>query len=179
MKLKDKLLLEQLISKYSKYDILSTLNESNIDNMSESEIFDLLDEMFNKYVPASGMADTYGGEILRAFARIYYRCYNDGDVPFVGYGNETCNSSYRFLYNAGAPGFEKQYPSQSDYDEWYKHLKQNLKPFYMWISDEKHNHFFTEKNYKDSRIPTDEDLRDAMADEWEDDEIDEYYDDED
>ena len=55
------------------------------------------EELFDKYVPAMGIAETVGGEILRAMTRILYRFYNDGDMVGVGYGNETVNSSDRYL----------------------------------------------------------------------------------
>jgi len=48
-------------------------------------------------VPSSGKADTLEGEILRAYNRLAYRFYNDGDIYFMDYGEETCGSSYNFL----------------------------------------------------------------------------------
>ena len=55
------------------------------------------ESLWDKYVPSMGMAETVGGEILRAMSRIIYRFFNDGDMVGVGYGNETCNSSDRYL----------------------------------------------------------------------------------
>ena len=46
------------------------------------------DELFDKYVPACGKANTLGGEIVRAINRIVYRYYNDGDTVDRYYGNE-------------------------------------------------------------------------------------------
>lgn len=46
------------------------------------------DELFEKYVPACGKANTLGGEIVRAINRIVYRYYNDGDTIDRYYGNE-------------------------------------------------------------------------------------------
>ena len=37
------------------------------------------------------------GEIVRAISRIGYRNFNDGDHIGVGYGNETCNASARYI----------------------------------------------------------------------------------
>ncbi len=54
-------------------------------------------ELFDKLVPASGKAETIGGEMLRAINRLVYRYYNDGDIVIQGYGIETCMSSYLFL----------------------------------------------------------------------------------
>lgn len=46
------------------------------------------DELFDKYVPACGKANTLGGEIVRAINRIVYRYYNDGDTVDRYYGND-------------------------------------------------------------------------------------------
>lgn len=54
-------------------------------------------ELFNAYVPVCGKADTVKGEVLRAFARIECRYYNDGDCIGTDYGNETCNAPARYL----------------------------------------------------------------------------------
>lgn len=56
-----------------------------------------INEMFDLYVPASGKAETVGGEIVRAVERICYRNYNDGDCIGVGYGKHTCNAPARYL----------------------------------------------------------------------------------
>ena len=60
---------------------------------------DVLNELFEISVPNSGKASTVGGEIVRAAVRVIYRCLNDGDVPFMGYGIETCGGSYAYLIN--------------------------------------------------------------------------------
>lgn len=52
---------------------------------------------FEELVPDEGKATTVAGEIIRAFSRIGYRWYNDGDRIGIGYGNETCNDAARFL----------------------------------------------------------------------------------
>ena len=56
-----------------------------------------LGKLFDQYVPFTGKANTVGGEIVRAIARIGYRNFNDGDHIGVGYGNETCNAPARYL----------------------------------------------------------------------------------
>jgi hypothetical protein len=68
-----------------------------------NNITNALDETFfsslrDKLVPACGAAQTVAGEIIRAMDRLIYRYWNDGDMVGQGYGNETCNSSYRYLY---------------------------------------------------------------------------------
>lgn len=53
--------------------------------------------LFDKYVPGSGSCETLGGEILRAVGKTCYRYYNDGDLSWEDYGNETVNYCVRFL----------------------------------------------------------------------------------
>lgn len=66
------------------------------------------DEMYDKYVPARGKADTLGGEILRAINRIVYKFYNDGDTVARFYSSDY-NHSYgaeKFLQKY-VPGYER------------------------------------------------------------------------
>lgn len=56
-----------------------------------------MDELFDELVPSCGKAETEAGEIVRAFSRIAYRYFNDGDKLGIGYGNETCNAAGRYL----------------------------------------------------------------------------------
>ena len=55
------------------------------------------DELYDKYVPARGKASTVGGEIVRAFCRINYRWFNDGDYAGYGYGLETAGPACTYL----------------------------------------------------------------------------------
>ena len=56
-----------------------------------------LEDLFDVLVPSEGKAETEAGEILRAYNRVAYRYYNDGDVLGVDYGNETVNAPARYL----------------------------------------------------------------------------------
>lgn len=58
-----------------------------------------INELFDELVPFQGKCETLAGEIIRAFCRINYRFFNDGDRIGIGYGNETCNAPARFLSN--------------------------------------------------------------------------------
>lgn len=58
---------------------------------------DRMEELFDELVPSYGKADTEAGEIVRAYNRIAYRYFNDGDKLGIGYGNETCNAAGRYL----------------------------------------------------------------------------------
>ena len=66
-----------------------------------ASVVDKLDFLHSNFVPTSGMADTQGGEMIRAMMRIMYRDYNDGDVFYMGYGLETCGSSAAYLMSKG------------------------------------------------------------------------------
>lgn len=48
---------------------------------------DKFNELYEKYIPSMGKADTLGGEILRSINRIVYRYYNDGDTIDIYGGN--------------------------------------------------------------------------------------------
>ena len=65
--------------------------------MMKTESENRFNEIFEKLVPNCGMAETLGGEIVRAVSRIGYRYYNDGDMAWEGYGRETVNPAVRFL----------------------------------------------------------------------------------
>lgn len=59
------------------------------------------EELFDKLVPADGMADTYAGELLRAASKLYYRYFNDGDeasccMP-LSMKDSSVASAYAFL----------------------------------------------------------------------------------
>lgn len=66
-----------------------------LDIILESKINDLTEQ----YVCSEGKCETLAGEILRAYNRIIYRYYNDGDVAGEGYGRETVNPALRFLFS--------------------------------------------------------------------------------
>lgn len=56
-----------------------------------------LSKLFDKLVPATGVASTNAGEVVRAVNRVIYRYYNDGDKFFEGYGIQTCGPSVLWL----------------------------------------------------------------------------------
>lgn len=61
------------------------------------EVREQMNAWFEEHVPSCGKSESMGGEVCRAFARINYRYYNDGDRIGQGYGNETCNAAARYL----------------------------------------------------------------------------------
>lgn len=58
---------------------------------------DILEKIFDEYVPASGKSDIVAVELARAYAKISGRWYNDGDVLFIGYGIETCGRPFNYI----------------------------------------------------------------------------------
>ena len=143
-------------------------------NKSANDRIDNLDNTYfntlrDKYVPASGAADTEAGEIIRAMDRLIYRFWNDGDKVGFGYGNETCNSSYRYLYRK----IGTLCPSLACVDDDYRYFDlladtaENVKTYLT-----NHPESFNTPNTEDSRIASPEDY-DYYDDEDEDDEYDE------
>ena len=125
---------------------------------------DFFDSLRDIYVPACGPADTLGGEIIRAMDRVIYRYFNDGDKVFVGYGNETVNSSYRFLYEkmdecADLDGA----PDDETYEKCLVTLAEDVKRFLEGLSVWD----FCAKNEEDSRVASEEDLEAAREEEYE------------
>lgn len=62
-----------------------------------SNAIETINAVADVVMPATGKADTEGGEVVRAICRIGYRWLNDGDMLAVDYGNETCNPAGRYL----------------------------------------------------------------------------------
>lgn len=133
------------------------------------------EELFEKYVPSMGTANTVGGEILRAMARIIHRFYNDGDMVGVGYGNETVNSSDRYLCDT-VPG----YKSLDGFAEWEEddyeaRMLVNRRRVFNYLQEDGKETFGME-NTSDSREPSPEDYErerewvreNDMGDDWED-----------
>lgn len=133
-------------------------------------IFDRLDDLHDRYVPGSGPADTVGGELLRATERLVYRYYNDGDKVGEGYGNETCNSSYRYLYRHADNIPVLGNCSDQEYEDRLKELVTTA----LELLDS-HPDLFKEHNSEDSRKPEPEDLQYEDYEDYED----EGYEDED
>ena len=120
-----------------------------LDIILESKINDLTEQ----YVCTEGKCETLAGEILRAFNRIIYRYYNDGDVAGEGYGRETVNPAVRFLFSQ-LPSikqfFEINYYDKSlyyiDYD--YETILNKI-GFMILDHFENHPELFTQINYFD------------------------------
>ena len=115
------------------------------------------EQLWDEYVPSMGTAETVGGEILRAMSRIIYRFYNDGDMVGVGYGNETCNSSDRYLCDV-VPDYvtlDQFYECQEK--EYENQMLKNHRLVFSYLMNNKE--VFEQLNTTDSREASEEDLR--------------------
>lgn len=105
-----------------------------------------MQELFEKYVPGSGAAETVGGEIIRAMNRIDYRFYNDGDKAQKGYGRETVNPACRYLT-------EGQNLKLSIWEHWYNDEEYNYQMYedFKGILEhlDQHPELFETKNEED------------------------------
>jgi hypothetical protein len=92
-----------------------------------SELDDRINAYFEPLIPAMGQCATLEGECLRAYSKINYRFFNDGDECFHGYGIETAGAAHAFLC-------EKDYllpehfrtivhrPDVGSYEEWLEEI---------------------------------------------------------
>lgn len=86
-----------------------------------------MEQKSDTLVPPIGKADTVAGEIVRAFDRITYRYYNDGDVLDEGDGISTVNSSFRYLCSTVPDVADLRdnfkFSSEDDYEEFLYDLQ--------------------------------------------------------
>ena len=164
---------EQMFGKSIKALEIIETSDSNID---------VLEALFDEFVPPSGQADTVGGEIVRAINRIVYRWNNDGDQIGFDYGIETVNSSYEYLIENDIiidkfDDYCGRYYDGFDEDKYEKFLDQLEKQ----VIDTLHNRpeLFDEANEDDSRSSYQYSVEeDTQSPDYEDDDDDWGYDDE-
>lgn len=139
---------------------------------------DEIDQLFHKYVPGQGKADTLVGEIIRAICRIGYRWYNDGDMIGTGYGNETCNAPARFLAEKCGGRIAERIESIWGLGEYEDgKYRQMLEALEIEVLN------YVKNNLKSLEVPNTEDMWDWYEEEdgrWEEPEDygeDDYYDD--
>lgn len=121
--------------------------------------------LFEKYVPNCGKSDTVGGEIVRAFCRIDYRWFNDGDYAGYGYGMGTAGPACTYLI--GIPELEDSVENVLnivDHEEMYEKALLTLGNDVADYLDENPN-LFEEKNEEDYQ-----DCDDWCGDSYEEDE---------
>lgn len=150
--------IAELKEKYK--DVLALLD----DDSRKAE--DIIDSLHESLVPSSGKADTVMGEIVRAWERIAYRTFNDGDVWFCGYGIETLSESVKYLYDT-VPTFKdsidemvynlrnyytvdydnKSIEPRGRYDDWIANVAPRIIVEYL----RNNNELITTENTEDSR----------------------------
>lgn len=124
---------------------------------------EIWDALWDEHVPAMGIAPTVGGEILRAMSRILYRFYNDGDMVGNGYGNETCNSSDRYLSDA-VPDYQSLDRFNGAQEKEYEEaMLKNHRIVFGYI--QKNPDLFQKNNTEDSSETSEEDYRRSREDE--------------
>lgn len=90
--------------------------------MSDSDISDYQERLFNELVPGSGSASTEAGEILSAWNYGMYRYYNDGDW-FYGFGttwNTSSQQCTQYLKDHVGPGLGRAAMYASNISEFEK-----------------------------------------------------------
>jgi hypothetical protein len=55
------------------------------------------EELSNKLMKIAGPSGNLEGEVIRAYSKVAYRYYNDGDFATHGYGAETAGPALTFL----------------------------------------------------------------------------------
>lgn len=122
---------------------------------NNSDAVDILEQLHDEFVPDSGIADTVGGEIVRAINRIVYRWNNDGDEIGWDYGIETVNSSYEYLLEVGALAEDKfeDLDLSGHYDYDLRIYSDFLKDIMKDIIEHLHDNpeLFDKENTEDSR----------------------------
>lgn len=147
--------------------------------MLNSKLEKRIEELTHKYMSDEGKCETVAGEILRAYNRIVYRYYNDGDVAGEGYGRETVNPAVRYLFSQ-LQDMEQLFEIDR-YDNAIYYYGNNYEAileklgFMILENFEKHPEKFTAKNYEDmwdykEKCDVDVDDEDEDEDDWDDDE---------
>ena len=120
--------------------ISSGVMEIADDINKEFDIDGNIDSWLKAYMKDEGKSNTVGGEILRAFAKIRYRYYNDGDMIGRGYGKETVNPAARYLYehvlDSSTADIEEMLNGESDinsshetYEDWLEGYEGSLENY--------------------------------------------------
>lgn len=146
----------------------------------ETVVEKALNDMFERLVPEFGKAETKAGEILRAYFKINYRFYNDGDCINIDYGKETCNAPARFLRKNTDSTIAKIIDSMwgTFYDE--DEIKELEGAILLFLINHKEleetpnaDDMYDYKNpFEDEWIPDEDDYYDPS---WEDDDEDDDY----
>lgn len=130
--------------------------------------------LFEELVPFTGKADTVAGEMARAVSRIGYRYNNDGDRIGIDYGNHTCNAAARYLQSIGDENINETIALM-----WGNYREQEYLSYIQILMEEVVE--FIEENPELKTTPNETDMHDFArpedADDWEDEEEDEWAED--
>lgn len=103
--------------------------KSKLDKLSVEE------SLFKKLVPYQGPAETVEGECLRAANRIAYRWFNDGDLFYEGYGQETAGPAYSYLQNQTIiPGLQEYLQNGYVRDSRLDEYDEEKGKYTMWVN---------------------------------------------
>lgn len=139
------------------------INSGALEEWVTEHLDDLWDHWFTYWVPGMGAAKTVAGEIIRAMERLRYRFWNDGDMVGVEYGNETCNSSNRYLLDQVYGYKDLDYDGLAKADDYESDMADNHFQTVIFLLTIGQNLFFMD-NTEDSREMTEEDRRRSDAD---------------
>lgn len=90
-----------------------------VEKYKNGNILDLSEDLFKKYVPSSGSANTIEGELLRAIFKLEYRFYNDGDMISNSNGYlQPIAAPFMFLKN-----INQRYPAEFPIKEELEYLE--------------------------------------------------------
>lgn len=111
---------------------------------------EIWNQWWDQYIPASGKANSVGGEIMRAISRIVYRFYNDGDTVDHYYGSNfniligadryLCNTLRRSIYDS-------MRGEDEDEDNYEKLLEKNMASIFNYLLQ--NQNLFSKRNSED------------------------------
>lgn len=121
--------------------------------MLDSKLESKIKSLNEKYLCSKGKCETVAGEMLRAYNRVVYRYYNDGDVAGEGYGRETVNPALRYLFSQ-LPSIKRffeinHYDKSIDFFDYDYETILNKIGFMILDHFEKHPELFTLTNFND------------------------------
>ena len=97
-------------------EYIDAFNRIYAEHKDDSNVDDLMEALFDEFVPMSGPTNSLAAEFIRAIERIRYRAYNDGDKFYTGYGLETAAPSAAFLADNLSEELARKIENIADHD---------------------------------------------------------------
>lgn len=120
--------------------------------LSDSEVDNLEEKLYEELTPGSGPADTQAGEMLRAWNDLMYRYYNDGDWFVTGEGwtgrtvfTPRAVSNMKYLTSHGAAQISFFYENSNSASEFVHKVNR------MLLNQIVKKKLYKVQNYEDSR----------------------------